>query len=184
MPFKEGRIIQTFILKGKKVVFRYPKRSDVDDFLRHINSLVEEKAFIIRQTKVTKNQEKKRLVKALEDMKKGYQIQICIEVDGKFAGSSEVIRRPEVGVNHTAKIAITLSKEFRGLGIGTKLLETMEGLARKKGIKVLELLCYEHNITALHVYEKAGFTEIGRVPMGLKHYGNHCSRIVMAKVLK
>lgn len=46
---KSGRVIRTFVAHdGRKVVLRTPRWEDLDDLAEMINSLVEEKADIIK----------------------------------------------------------------------------------------------------------------------------------------
>ena len=55
---RSGRILETFSVKdGRTGVLRTPKWEDVDDLLELINSLVEEKAEIIVNEKLSRERE-------------------------------------------------------------------------------------------------------------------------------
>jgi len=73
---KPGKVIRKFEIKGKGVVFRCPKKGDEKALLRHINTLVEEKAYIGMQTKQTMKQEKDFLRDTLKGLRKGNKIHI------------------------------------------------------------------------------------------------------------
>jgi ribosomal protein S18 acetylase RimI-like enzyme len=49
--------------------------------------------------------------------------------------------------------------EWRGQGIGEKLLKSAEEYCRQHEISYLGLACSSHNLPALHLYEKSGFIE-------------------------
>ena len=51
---------------------------------------------------------------------------------------------------------ISLYKEYRGQGIGTKLMEEMLGLLRKQGYEKASLAVQKANY-AVRMYEKVGF---------------------------
>ncbi len=61
---------------------------------------------------------------------------------------------------HTPEIDIALKPEFRGQGIGSRLLQTFIAQAREKSIKALSLSVDRRN-PALKLYKNLGFEEIG-----------------------
>jgi RimJ/RimL family protein N-acetyltransferase len=185
MAFVSGKVIREFYLQGRKVVFRYPKVGDAPGMLEYINSMVEERTFISKQKKVTLKEEKKWLKEKLEQLKKGSEITVCVEVDGKYAGSGHIRTKPFEAEKHVVSLGIGIHKDFRDMAIGSMLLETMEEIAGKKlNAKILELDCFGINSRALHVYQKFGFKEVGRVPGAISHYGKYCDKVIMFKVLK
>ena len=61
--------------------------------------------------------------------------------------------------DETPSLAISLYKEYRGKGIGTKMLDRILGLLREKGYKRASLAVQKANY-AVRRYEKAGFKTI------------------------
>ena len=55
--------------------------------------------------------------------------------------------------------SIVVKKEFRNLGIASKLTEKAKMFAKKQGIKTLSLEVSNKNITAYLLYKKLGFVE-------------------------
>jgi RimJ/RimL family protein N-acetyltransferase len=185
MAFVPGKVIRQFSLQERKVVFRYPRKSDTDNFFRHVNSLVKEKACILVQKKKTRAEEKKWLEDNLKNMKNGNAVQVCVEVSGKFAGSSQITRRKGDASRHVVTLGIGLGNDFRNMGIGTELMKTMEQLARREmKAKIIKLSYFEENQRSKHVYEKLGYKEVGRIPKGVNHYGKYMDEVLMIKVLK
>jgi len=63
--------------------------------------------------------------------------------------------------------------EYRGQGIGTRLLATAKQHAHAKGFNRLSLIVFEQNSGAKRLYERAGYRETARekvVPHPLIHY--------------
>ena len=58
--------------------------------------------------------------------------------------------------DNTPSFAISLYEEYRGKGIGTKLMETMLKLLKDKGYKKASLAVQKNNY-ALKMYKKVGF---------------------------
>lgn len=60
----------------------------------------------------------------------------------------------------TPSFAISLYKEYRGQGIGTRLMENMLALLKEKGYERASLAVQKANY-AVRMYEKAGFKTVG-----------------------
>ncbi len=86
-----------------------------------------------------------------------------IEVDKVPAGLAVVYVSSYEKLKRQALFAIVIGKEYRGRGLGSKLLTHIIDKAKNQfGIKLLHLEMYEGN-PAKSLYERFGF----------KHYGNH-----------
>jgi ribosomal protein S18 acetylase RimI-like enzyme len=59
----------------------------------------------------------------------------------------------------------------RGLGVGGRLLETLEALARENGVRVLRLETNRALKEAIELYRRAGFTEVA--PFNDELYAHH-----------
>lgn len=70
--------------------------------------------------------------------------------------------KKEIG---TAWIGITIGEESaRGKGLGVLAMQYLEEEIRKAGYKRIELGVFEFNLPAQKLYQKMGYTEIGRIP--------------------
>ena len=54
--------------------------------------------------------------------------------------------------------------EFRGLGLGTRLLEAAHALASRAGCSEMSLEVFEQNEGAVRLYERHGYREFARLP--------------------
>lgn len=72
---------------------------------------------------------------------------------------------------------IVTRKDIRNQGIGSKLLEELINLAKKTNFKTLTLEVNENNNSAIHLYEKFGFSTVG---VRKKYYNNIDNAIIMS----
>ena len=90
----KGKYIKKFIAKdGTKVKLRYPKFSDWKDFLKLINSAVEEEVFILKDKKITPKKEKEWVRNLIKGIRKGEKISIVAEVNGEVVGHCLVTKK-------------------------------------------------------------------------------------------
>lgn len=71
---------------------------------------------------------------------------------------------------------IVVKKDFRMLGIGSKLLEKLIQEAKKENVTSLTLEVNANNIPAIGLYEKYGFKSLG---IRKKYYNNTDDAIIM-----
>lgn len=181
---KTGKIIRSFTSKdGQKVILRTPKWEDLDDLLELINSLVDEKADIFRAEKVSRLEEIDWLSRTLAGLEKDEFFFLVAEVEGKVVASSDL--HPQKGYDkHVGVIGIVIKKGVRDVGIGTEIMKTLVEQAKKTGLKVLTLSAFATNKRAIHVYEKIGFAQTGRVPK--KHFrdSQFIDEVIMTMLLE
>lgn len=88
---------------------------------------------------------------------------LCIvaEEDGKVVGAAWTRLMDDYGHvdEETPSFAISLYKEYRGQGIGTRLMKDMLALLKEKGFKKASLAVQKANY-AVRMYEKVGFKTV------------------------
>jgi len=181
---RSGAIVAEFSVKdGQKVVIRTPRWEDLDELLGLINSLVEEKAEIVIRDKLTREEEADWLADLLVRLEKDQAFFFVAEVDGRVVASCDlrVGRGAEV---RAGNVGIVVKDGFRGVGVGTRMMQTIVEFARKRGLRVLVLSVFATNERAIHVYEKVGFVKCGRVPRKHFHRGKYVDEIIMAVSLR
>ena len=175
----KAKVLREFVAKNdKRVVLRKPRWEDLDDLLDFINSLVEERADIMRETPVTREEEADWLGKRLASIEKGEIIGVVAEVDGKVVANSEVGRRRGFQ-SHVGGLGIATKKGYRGIGIGKELMKTLVEESRKAGLKVLVLEVFDSNTVAKSLYAKMGFKDAGRIPKGVFKKGKYIDLLRM-----
>jgi RimJ/RimL family protein N-acetyltransferase len=179
-----GKVFRKFSARdGREVILRTPRWEDLDDLMELINSLVDEKAEIARTDKVTREDEVEWLPKVLARLEKDELFFLVAEVNGKVVASSDIdiLTGNE---KHVGVLGIVLKSGFRDLGIGTEIMKTLVEQAMALGLKVLTLQAFATNNRAVHVYEKVGFVQTGRVPK--KHFkdGQYVDEVIMTKLIE
>lgn len=170
---------RTFLAKdGRKVFLRSLRWEDLDDLLEFINSLVDEGADIVRTEKATRNDEAEWLRRYLARTEKGEIINCAAEVKGKVVANSEVGKR-EGRMSHVGGFGIAIKQGYRGIGIGTKIMQTLIEESRRVGLKILVLEVFDTNKTAKALYSKMGFKENGRILKGVYKNGKYIDLIRM-----
>ena len=115
---KEGTFFWRFTTKdGRTVAFRVPKWGDLDDFLHFINSLIDEGADILLDTKKSREEEIEFVSHTLSNVEKDKMISVVAEIDGRLVGHVQVTKRYGYA-SHVGNLGISIIKDFRDIGIG------------------------------------------------------------------
>ena len=81
---------------------------------------------------------------------------------------------------HRASLGIAVLQEYWNTGLGTTLINGAIDLTRKAGYEQLELGVFSDNSSAIHLYRKIGFQEVGRMPNAFKlPDGSYADEIMM-----
>lgn len=185
VAMRAGRIIHKFCARDKReVVLRTPKWDDLDDLLEMINLLVAEKADIVRAEKVSRPEEIDWFARALSRLEKGEVFYLVAEVEGKVVANSEIGTQRGGYDKHVGGVGIAIREGYRNLGIGTQMMNTLIEQARKMRLRVLTLSAFESNKRAIHVYEKVGFVQTGRIPRKFLREGEYVDEVMMTLFLE
>lgn len=120
------------------------------------------------------------LGKLLAGVETAQNINVVAEVEGRLIANSDVQRGRFFDESHHGKLGISVSKEYRDLGVGFEMMKTLVEESRKAGLKTIELEVFANNPKAIHVYEKVGFVQAGRIPKKIFRKGKSTDIIVMA----
>lgn len=85
--------------------------------------------------------------------------------------------------SHRGGLGMGLLPEFRGKGIGSKLLKAVLDHAKGFGLEKVELHVYTTNTSAIALYKKFGFEQEGLIKKYRKLDGNYFDCLVMGKFL-
>lgn len=104
---------------------------------------------------------------------------ITIRVDEKLAGMNGLFYENRETV---AIWGMFVRKEFRGMGLGKKLMEEIEKEIREdKVVKKIHVSVTDSQIPAWELYKKLGFKEIERIKGKIKFNGDSYDEILMEK---
>jgi len=104
--------------------------------------------------------------------------------DGSVVGWCDILPKSFEGLRHVGNLGMGLLSEYRGKGLGSRLLERAIEHARfKNGIEKVELEVFESNIDAIKLYERYGFVQEGRRVKSRKLDGKYDNIILMGKFI-
>ena len=82
--------------------------------------------------------------------------------------------------SHHGSIAVSVLKEYWGIGVGTALMNALIDFAKNTGkLEILHLGVKADNTRGINLYKKTGFEEIGRFPKYFKINGKYYDEILM-----
>lgn len=168
---------------GKEILVRYPEEGDVNEMLRFVNELSDERTFIRYQGEhETLESEKKYLDGKLKAIANKRSVYLLVFSGDKLVGSSDVDMM-EKTEKHIGVFGIMIDKNFRGEGLGSLLMGLTLKEAEKNliGLKIITLEVYSTNGIARELYKKMGFTEYGILPGGISRNGTYEDGVIMYK---
>ncbi len=103
--------------------------------------------------------------------------------DGKVVGWCDVFPEDNPRQNHRGSLGMGLLAQYRGQGLGTRLLSAVLSHAKQFGLEKVELNVYSTNLAAIALYKKMGFTQEGHIPKYRKLDGQYFDCLLMGKFL-
>ena len=104
-----------------------------------------------------------------ESYQKENEIYFVAEIDEKIVGGSGIKHLSDTQENIAELQKLYLLKEFRGLGIGKKLVEMCLEFAKESGFDSVYLETFPNMKSAQELYKKYGFTYLCRPIGGTGH---------------
>ncbi|MBD3183860.1 GNAT family N-acetyltransferase [Candidatus Poribacteria bacterium] len=107
-----------------------------------------------------KNKTKEQLTQELKDSK-DKEFFFMAKTNGRIIGKSAITLYPKrENPNHWAFSSFYVYQEYRGLGIGEKLLRLALKKAEESGATEIVLSVFDHLKPAIHLYRKVGFKHV------------------------
>ncbi|MCZ2809415.1 MAG: GNAT family N-acetyltransferase [Candidatus Bathyarchaeota archaeon] len=137
---------------------------DTEDLRTLLNSLIDVGADIENDTHQTIEEATSWVSRAMSGLEDGSEHHLIAEMDGEVIGRASIYRYPFECDKHMADLGTMIRPGYWDLGLGSKMLRIVMDQAREAGIEILFLIVFSSNLRAIHVYEKMGFKENGRIP--------------------
>jgi ribosomal protein S18 acetylase RimI-like enzyme len=82
--------------------------------------------------------------------------------------------------SHVGEFGISIRKEYRGIGIGKRLMKTTLNLAKRRlRPKIIRLSVFENNKIVQNLYKKFGFKKVAKIPKQIQYKGKLTDEIIM-----
>ena len=180
---------QEFTLKnGKKITIRQAEPYDAQIILKLSEEIFEDDEFFLTTRQeikehLTFEKQKERIE---EFVNKQGKVLLVAEADGVIVGTSEVDNGNKKRRQHVGRIGMSVLKEYRSIGCGTALLQSIIEWAKEDElIEKLGLEVFANNANAISLYKKLGFREQGKAPRELKiNEDEYVDMILMYKFVK
>jgi len=176
--------METKIFGGKKITIRKMATKDlkiVPRWARYINDLIEEDVFLMLSKKLTHKEEKEWLTQTIKKINKKEAILLVAQSGEKIIGNAE-IRLMDGKRSHIGLFGISISKDFRGIGLGSFLMDKIIKLAKKEikpTPRFILLGAFAENKIAINLYKKKGFKQTACVPNQFMQKGKLMDEIIM-----
>ena len=165
------------------MLIRTAREDDAADLLRLLKQLDRETRFMMYEPgeRTTTVREQEDLLRGV--LASGNGTVLVAEEDGRMVGFLEATGGAFRRNRHVAHLVVGVLGACTGRGIGTALMEEVERWARGHGVLRLELTVMTHNVSALALYEKAGFEIEGTRRHSMLVDGSYADEHYMAKLL-
>lgn len=177
---KDG-ILKIIKLKdGRELLLRQPKVEDAEAMIEYLNIVGGESDNLLfgkNEFRLTADQEKE-YIKSINDNENS--LMLLGIIDNKIISVSQVSASNRKRIAHNSELAISVKKEYWGMGIGTTIMESLIDFARSSNtIKTISLGVKGSNKKAQHLYEKLGFEKVGVHKNFFNIDGNYDDEILM-----
>jgi len=176
--------METKIFNDKKIRIRKISKEDLKNVKRfqdYINSLVEEKAMIKVNRRVSLNEEVEWLKEKLKSQKEHKEVNLVAEDKDKIIAIAH-IRLDWGRQSHVGNFGISVRKGYRNIGLGTYLTKELIKLAKKElkpKPKIIRLSAFSTNKPAITFYKKLGFKKVAKIPKQVNFQGKLLDETIM-----
>ena len=147
----------------KMITIRPIRNEDAPGFRAALDSVCRERIFLAA-LEAPSGERVAEFVR--NNVEKGFP-QFVAESDGGIVGWCDAIPgEASAGTAHVGRLGMGVVRDFRGRGIGRRLLEATIHKARTIGLEKIELSVYASNEPAIALYRRLGFIEEGRKQRG------------------
>ncbi|WXG42628.1 MAG: GNAT family N-acetyltransferase [Promethearchaeati archaeon SRVP18_Atabeyarchaeia-1] len=116
------------------------------------------------------------------DEESGFLTLLC-EIDGEVVGYASIEESVWDLSKHVGELGIAILPKFRGIGVGSALLDSLLRFAYEKGFEKMTLSVFHTNRHAIRLYRKFGFKEVGRKKRQFNLQGHYIDEIIMERFL-
>lgn len=156
---------------------------DVSQMTDYMNEMSREDTFIsFGGEQLSIKEETQYLKSVLAQMEKREALKIFAFIGNEMVGNADITSEGRRS-KHVAILGVTVKDGYRQEGIGQALMEVLVDGAKKLNFRLIELGCFANNPRGLHLYEKFGFKEVGRIPGKYLYKGEYIDSVEMVKEL-
>ena len=161
------------ILKnGQKARIRTRTLEDASKMQACMEAIFSDDRFFLTTTAESKEWLTFERFKERTDLFNGHEqkLLLVVEAEGELVSIADIECGQRKRNQHVGQIGISIRRDYRGIGLGTAIMETMiDWATANPAIEKLALGVWAHNEPAIRLYEKMGFIEEGRKVREVKY---------------
>lgn len=178
------KVYKEFVLKnGRKLIIRSAEKEDAEADLEFYKKQCSETPFLSRgvnDTFPTAESFAECYEEFLND-ERGCNLVAIYESKIIGTGHIEYCGNKKRAL-HKCEVDLGILKDYWGLGIGGKIMQTLIDVARKANFEQVELSVASKNERAIKMYESFGFEKFGIMPRAMKYEdGTYADFVIMVK---
>ena len=164
--------IQRFLnSNGEEITIRPSEPDDAEGIIKALKSAAPERSYVLMEQFGKDIEAEREYISKLS--RNNNLLLVGVAGENHIIGILEAIQsnggqRPETA--HVLNIGLHLIEEFRGLGIGSRMLQYTEEWANEHKFRNLEASVFTTNKRSLNLFRKAGFlnerTKVKRIRVG------------------
>ncbi len=158
---------------------KYPEEKYFGSFHRCLNEVAQEKIYL-EMVEAPPEDKVKAFQRSL--VEKNGPVYYAVQEDKVF-GWCDIFPNEDPRQSHRGNLGMGILKEFRGMGIGAKLMDAVINHRNKCGLEKIELTVYHSNLAAIALYKKFGFEQEGLIKKYRKLDGLYVDAILMSKFI-
>ena len=157
--------------KGEEITLRPAEPDDAESIIKALKSFAPERSYVLMEQFSKGIDAEREYIGKLSS--NNNLLLVGVAGDSNVIGILEALQsdagqRPETA--HVLNIGLHLREEFRGCGIGSRMLQYTEEWAREHEFRELETSVFTTNKHSLNLFRKAGFlkecTKVKRIRIG------------------
>jgi RimJ/RimL family protein N-acetyltransferase len=169
---------QILLRDGQRVRLRPATQDDAVELIRAVDGVAREMVYLLRSRFVMAVEEEQAIIARTREQ--GNLIVVAF-LDEELVGWASLKRGQHEFLHHTVGLGMGVVRGYRGLGIGTALVNYALKWAAEQGFEKVNLGVRASNERARALYRKCGFVEEGYRVREIKDlYGSYHDSVEMA----
>lgn len=159
----DNNLKEVQLKNGSKLIIRRPVAEDAEKMVEYLNIVGGESDNLLFgkgefRLSVEKEAEYIKTINSDENT-----LMLLGLIDNNIASVAQISSSNRKRIAHNAEISISVKRQYWGTGIGSAVMRELIGFAKEHDtIKNVTLGVKASNLNAIKLYEKFGFTKVGR----------------------
>ena len=160
------------------IIVRPIQVRDAPGYRECLDSVAREKCYLAQ----TEALPLERIEEFVRESVEADSVQFVASEGDRIVGWADIFSHWATALTHCGTLGMGVHVDYRGKGIGARLLSACLDKAPSKGITRVELQARADNVRAIRLYERAGFVAEARVRNAMRFDGIYYEALQMSLV--